>query len=106
MTPRCAVLDDQPPYAALRLPRQHLPRRYRRPARAAPGAARELDRRRRLDVFDHEPLPDDHPLRTLPSVLALPHLGYVTRRNDEGYFQQAVRDITAFLAGSPIRQLG
>lgn len=58
------------------------------------------------DVFDHEPLPDDHPLRTLPNVLALPHLGYVTRRDYVGYFQQAVEGITAFLAGSPIRQLG
>ncbi|MFI9359093.1 D-2-hydroxyacid dehydrogenase family protein [Streptomyces lydicus] len=58
-----------------------------------------------LDVFEQEPLPVDHPLRTLPNVLALPHLGYVTRRNYEGYFQQAVEDITAFLAGSPIRQL-
>ncbi|MGW7023793.1 D-2-hydroxyacid dehydrogenase family protein [Streptomyces decoyicus] len=59
-----------------------------------------------LDVFDHEPLPAGHPLRTLPNVLALPHLGYVTRRNYEGYFPQAIEDITAFLAGSPIRQLG
>lgn len=59
-----------------------------------------------LDVFDQEPLPAGHPLRTLPNVLALPHLGYVTRRNYEGYFQQAVEDITAFLAGSPIRELG
>ncbi|MFI1500573.1 hypothetical protein [Streptomyces platensis] len=40
------------------------------------------------------------------SLLALPHLGHVTRRNYEAYFQQAVEDITAFLAGSPIRQLG
>ncbi|MEV7381759.1 D-2-hydroxyacid dehydrogenase family protein [Streptomyces lydicus] len=58
-----------------------------------------------LDVFEQEPLPADHPLRTLPNVLALPHLDYVTRRNYEGYFQQAVEDITAFLAGAPIRQL-
>lgn len=59
-----------------------------------------------LDVFDQEPLPAGHPLRTLPNVLALPHLGYVTRRNYEGYFRQAVEDITAFLAGSPVRELG
>ncbi|WP_433856890.1 D-2-hydroxyacid dehydrogenase family protein [Streptomyces kronopolitis] len=59
-----------------------------------------------LDVFDREPLPAGHPLRTLPNVLALPHLGYVTRRNYEGYFPQAVEDITAFLAGSPVRALG
>ncbi|BDM66570.1 2-hydroxyacid dehydrogenase [Streptomyces nigrescens] len=58
-----------------------------------------------LDVFDQEPLPAGHPFRTLPNVLALPHLGYVTRRNYEGYFQQAVEDISAFLAGGPVRQL-
>ncbi|MFG2532352.1 hypothetical protein [Streptomyces sp. NPDC048516] len=51
-------------------------------------------------------LPAGHPPRTLPNVLALPHLGYVTRRNYEGYFRQAVEDITAFPAGSPVRELG
>ncbi|MCB5911274.1 D-2-hydroxyacid dehydrogenase family protein [Streptomyces pinistramenti] len=58
-----------------------------------------------LDVFEQEPLPADDPLRTLPNVLALPHIGYVTRRNYEGYFQQAVEDIQAFLAGAPVRLL-
>ncbi|MGI5467770.1 D-2-hydroxyacid dehydrogenase family protein [Streptomyces sp. CA-132043] len=58
------------------------------------------------DVFDQEPLPADHPYRSLPNLLATPHLGYVTRRNYEGYFQQAVENITAFAAGHPIRQLG
>ncbi|KIZ13522.1 D-2-hydroxyacid dehydrogenase family protein [Streptomyces natalensis] len=59
-----------------------------------------------LDVFAQEPLPASHPLRTLPNVLALPHLGHVTRRNYEGYFQQAVEDIVAFLEGKPVRELG
>ncbi|WP_328630180.1 D-2-hydroxyacid dehydrogenase family protein [Streptomyces sp. NBC_00356] len=58
------------------------------------------------DVFDTEPLPADHPLRTAPNFLGLPHLGYVTRRNYEGFFQGAVEDIEAYLAGSPVRTLG
>ncbi|MBT2440771.1 D-2-hydroxyacid dehydrogenase family protein [Streptomyces sp. ISL-36] len=59
-----------------------------------------------LDVFDAEPLAADDPLRTLPNVLALPHLGYVTEGNYGRYFGQAVEDIEAFLAGAPVRVLG
>jgi phosphoglycerate dehydrogenase-like enzyme len=58
-----------------------------------------------LDVFEAEPLPADHPFRTLPTVLATPHLGYVTQGNYTMYFAQIVEDITAFLAGQPIRTL-
>ena len=57
------------------------------------------------DVYETEPLPTGHPLRTAPNFLGLPHLGYVTRRNYEGYFQQAVENIEAHLAGRPIRVL-
>jgi phosphoglycerate dehydrogenase-like enzyme len=57
------------------------------------------------DVFEEEPLPAGHPLRTAPNFLGLPHLGYVTRRNYEGYFGEAVEDIAAYLVGSPVRTL-
>ena len=58
-----------------------------------------------VDVFEIEPLPENHPFRTLPNVLATPHLGYVTDQNYSIYFREAVEDIQAFLDGSVIRQL-
>lgn len=59
-----------------------------------------------LDVFETEPLPADSPFRRLPNVLALPHLGYVSRNNYRTFFTQAVEDIEAWLAGAPLRRLG
>ncbi|MER8101968.1 D-2-hydroxyacid dehydrogenase family protein [Kitasatospora sp. NPDC094016] len=59
-----------------------------------------------VDVFDVEPLPADHPLRTAPRLLATPHLGYVSRDNYRRYYGEAVEDIAAYLAGEPIRRLG
>ncbi|GHG61596.1 D-2-hydroxyacid dehydrogenase family protein [Streptomyces griseocarneus] len=59
-----------------------------------------------VDVFDIEPLPAGHPMRTAPRLLATPHLGYVTDANYRTYYGQAVEDIQAFLAGSPVRVLG
>ncbi|GHF38707.1 phosphoglycerate dehydrogenase-like enzyme [Amycolatopsis bartoniae] len=56
-----------------------------------------------LDVFDVEPLPADHPLRTLDNVTLTPHLGYVTRDVYEIFFRDAVEDIAAWRAGSPVR---
>jgi len=58
-----------------------------------------------IDVFDIEPLPADHPMRTAPRLLATPHLGYVSHANYTTYYGQAVENIQAYLAGSPARQL-
>jgi phosphoglycerate dehydrogenase-like enzyme len=56
-----------------------------------------------IDVYDQEPLPADHPMRTLPRTVLTPHLGYVTRGTYEVFYGEAVEDVAAFLAGSPIR---
>lgn len=58
-----------------------------------------------LDVFDVEPVSAGDELRTVPRLLATPHLGYVSYENYRRYFCEAVEDIVAFLAGTPIRTL-
>jgi phosphoglycerate dehydrogenase-like enzyme len=58
-----------------------------------------------IDVFEQEPLPADHPLRQLPTVLATPHLGYVADSNYRTYFTQAVEDIQGWVTGAPLRSL-
>jgi phosphoglycerate dehydrogenase-like enzyme len=58
-----------------------------------------------LDVFDVEPLPAGHWLRTAPRTLLSPHMGYVTEHSYRVFYGDAVEDIAAFLEGSPIRTL-
>ncbi|HET6625906.1 MAG TPA: D-2-hydroxyacid dehydrogenase family protein [Nocardioidaceae bacterium] len=59
-----------------------------------------------LDVFDEEPLPVDHPLRTAPRTLLTPHVGYVTEGTYRVFYGEVVENIVAFLDGAPIRALG
>lgn len=54
-----------------------------------------------IDVFDEEPATAD-PLVASASVLATPHLGYVTWETYESYFGQAFAQLNAFAAGAPL----
>jgi D-3-phosphoglycerate dehydrogenase len=56
-----------------------------------------------LDVYDIEPLPENHKLRFLPNALLLPHLGYVTKENYEIFYSQMFENLQAFKDGKPIR---
>jgi phosphoglycerate dehydrogenase-like enzyme len=50
-----------------------------------------------LDVFDIEPLPVDHPFRSLENVLSTPHIGYVTRDLYRTFYGDTVKNITRWL---------
>ncbi|MEH2567601.1 D-2-hydroxyacid dehydrogenase family protein [Bradyrhizobium sp. AZCC 2289] len=58
-------------------------------ARTIAGAA--------VDVFDIEPLPADHPFRTLDNLLATPHIGYVTEELYRTFYGDAAAGIAAWL---------
>ena len=50
-----------------------------------------------VDVFDQEPLPLEHPFRSLPNLLATPHIGYVSRGLYERFYQDTVANIGRWL---------
>ena len=56
-----------------------------------------------LDVYDIEPLPQNHKLRFLPNALLTPHLGYVTAENYNVYYSQMIESLEACASGKPIR---
>ena len=58
-----------------------------------------------LDVYNSEPLPQDHKLRFLPNALLLPHLGYVTEENYSLFYSQMIENLDSCLNGKPLRVL-
>ena len=58
-----------------------------------------------LDVYDKEPLPQDHKLRFLPNAFLLPHIGYVTAENYNMFYNQMIENLEACLKGEPLRTI-
>ncbi len=56
-----------------------------------------------LDVYEKEPLPQDHKLRFLPNAFLLPHIGYVTAENYSKFYLQMVENLESCLNNKPLR---
>jgi phosphoglycerate dehydrogenase-like enzyme len=50
-----------------------------------------------IDVFDVEPLPPDHPFRTLDNILATPHIAYVSQGLYKTFYVDTVSNIRKWL---------
>jgi phosphoglycerate dehydrogenase-like enzyme len=56
-----------------------------------------------LDVYEKEPLPQDHKLRFLSNALLLPHIGYVTAENYSKFYLQMVENLNSCIEKKPVR---
>ena len=56
-----------------------------------------------IDVYEKEPLPQDHKLRFVQNALLLPHIGYVTAENYATFYSQMIDNLDAFASGKPKR---
>ena len=55
-----------------------------------------------LDVFDHEPLPEHHPLKDLDNVILAPHAAGLTDTAAYNLFSRSLSNADAFAAGDPV----
>ncbi len=56
-----------------------------------------------LDVYDKEPLPQDHKLRFLPNAFLMPHIGYVTAENYSKFYSQMIENLESCIKNKPLR---
>jgi phosphoglycerate dehydrogenase-like enzyme len=56
-----------------------------------------------LDVYDREPLPENHPLRSLSNTVLMPHLGYGVKETWQGFYPQMIENALGFMDGKAVR---
>ena len=58
-----------------------------------------------IDVYDVEPLPTDHPLRSLENAVLTGHTGYVVKELYEIVYTEAAENVRTWIDGAPTRGL-
>jgi len=55
-----------------------------------------------LDVFENEPLPEDHPLRSDPSAILTPHMSYYSNESEPDLIRRVAEEVARALRGEPL----
>lgn len=58
-----------------------------------------------IDVYDQEPIPEDHPLLSAQNTILTSHIGYVTKQTYDVFYGDTVECIEKYLEGNPVRIL-
>ena len=58
-----------------------------------------------LDVFEIEPLPQDHPLWDMPNVIITPHVAGASPRIAERHLEVLKDNVDRFVRGQPLRNI-
>ncbi|MBC8339081.1 MAG: D-2-hydroxyacid dehydrogenase family protein [Rhodospirillales bacterium] len=58
-----------------------------------------------IDVYDVEPLPENHPIRSLDNAILTGHTGYVVKELYALAYGEALENVKAWIAGEPVRVL-
>ena len=58
-----------------------------------------------IDVYDHEPVPANDPVRQTPNLIMTPHIGYVTRETMQAFYAGTLAAIEGIISGKPVREL-
>jgi len=55
-----------------------------------------------LDVFETEPLPEDHPIRTHPKAVLTPHMSYYSNESEPDLIKRVAEEVARALRGEPL----
>jgi D-3-phosphoglycerate dehydrogenase len=56
-----------------------------------------------LDVYEQEPLPPEHPLRSVPNVILTPHAAWYSEEAEWEVRRKAAEEVRAVLEGRSLR---
>ena len=58
-----------------------------------------------LDVYTDEPLPTNHPFRSLPNIVLMPHVAGFTKEHYAHWYNGMLEDVQSWIDGKVINEI-